>query len=104
MSYSTKKTLQYGVTLTQESELAVHMFRELITAILLSTAPGAFGLYIRACGVTGGIDTDFGAHRMTPRAALERAARFVSAAVNDAMAPMRAFWPALTFRAALIVE
>jgi hypothetical protein len=41
---------------------------------------------------------------MMPRAALERAARFVSAAVNDAMAPMRASWPALTLRAALIVE
>jgi len=29
MSYSTAKTLQYGVTPAQESELAVHMFRHL---------------------------------------------------------------------------
>jgi hypothetical protein len=47
MSYPTDETLQYGVTLAQESGLEVHMFRHPTFVIDLSTAPESHGLDIR---------------------------------------------------------
>jgi acetylornithine/N-succinyldiaminopimelate aminotransferase len=46
--------------------------------------------------MAGGVDTINRAHRMLPRAALEEAAHFVFRQAVDAMAPMRASWPAPT--------
>jgi hypothetical protein len=95
MSYSTDKTLQYGVTPAQESGVAVHMFRQLRTAIEFFTAPGMpQSLQPRARGSSCGIDSERLAPKMPACAAFERAARFVSAAVKDATAPMPASMPA----------
>jgi hypothetical protein len=96
MSYSTDKTLQYGVTPAQESGVAVHMFHQLTIAIRFSSAPESYDLYSGLRASSGAIDSARRGHKMLKRAALERAARFVSAAVKDATAPMRASSPAVT--------
>jgi hypothetical protein len=57
------------------------MFHQLSIVAEFSTAPGCYGLYSAAIVAACGIDSECLAPRMPVRAALERAARFVSAAV-----------------------
>jgi hypothetical protein len=84
------------VTPAQESGVAVHMFHQLTIAIRFSSAPESYDLYSGLRASSGAIDSARRGHKMLKRAALERAARFVSAAVKDATAPMRASSPAVT--------
>jgi len=47
MSYSTGKTLQYGVTLAQESEAIVHTFRRrTLGASSKSASPQSYGIHV----------------------------------------------------------
>src|SRR5262245_21360479 len=98
MSYPTKKTLQYGVTLAQESGAAVHMFRHTMIAIGMPGEPRSGGPSTGAKGGPAGLETPCRGHRMPLLAALNGRHVSFGPRLSDATAPARASWPSPPFK------